>query len=172
MDENKSKDVVESTAQVEQPKIDNKVEKLKVKKKPKLKKFSQEDDIVKIDLTNQPEENADTKQSTDEVSVRDGSETSKKVSEENVQETVVEMAGGRRKLSKGDLVIIFDGWVSTNLEFAWETHPTFVFIMFERSYQALEGDSALLPQYTPSKLTNIFFYKRNRILVADPHRYQ
>ena len=108
MDENKSKDVVESTAQVEQPKIDNKVEKLKVKKKPKLKKFSQEDDIVKIDLTKQPEENADTKQSTDEVSVRDGSETSKKVSEENVQETVEELTGEKEKALQDEVTPVVE----------------------------------------------------------------
>ena len=108
MAENKSKDVVESTAQVEQPKIDNKVEKLKVKKKPKLKKFSQEDDIVKIDLTKQPEENADTKQSTDEVSVRDGSETSKKVSEENVQETVEELTGEKEKALQDEVTPVVE----------------------------------------------------------------
>ena len=108
MDENKSKDVVESTAQVEQPKIDNKVEKLKVKKKPKLKKFSQEDDIVKIDLTKQPEENADTKQSTDEVSVRDGSETSEKVSEENVQETVEELTGEKEKALQDEVTPVVE----------------------------------------------------------------
>ena len=67
MAENKSKDVVESTAQVEQPKIDDKVEKLKVKKKPKIKKFSQQDDIVKLDLTKKPEEDADRKQKTTDV---------------------------------------------------------------------------------------------------------
>ena len=90
MTENKSKDVVESTAQVEQPKTNDKVEKLKVKKKPKIKKFSQQDDIIKVDLTKPPktEEDADTKQSTNEVPVRDGSETSEKVSEENVEATV------------------------------------------------------------------------------------
>jgi hypothetical protein len=95
MAENKSKDVVESTTQVEQPKANDKVEKLKVKKKPKIKKFSQQDDIIKVDLTKPPktEEDADTKQSTNEVPVRDGSETSEKVSEENVEATVEELTG-------------------------------------------------------------------------------
>jgi len=46
----------------------------------------------------------------------------------DVQEVIVDMGHTRRRLSKGDLVIIFDGWTTTNLEHAWETHPTFVFL--------------------------------------------
>ena len=48
------KEVVESTTQQEEPKLDTKVEKLKVKK-PKMKKFEQpEDNIIKVDLSKPP----------------------------------------------------------------------------------------------------------------------
>ena len=86
MAENKSKDVVESTAQVEQPKIDDKVEKLKVKKKPKIKKFSQQDDIVKLDLTKKPEEDADRKQETTDVVSNQQAQVVEEVVEEVPQE--------------------------------------------------------------------------------------
>ena len=86
MAENKSKDVVESTAQVEQPKIDDKVEKLKVKKKPKIKKFSQQDDIVKLDLTKKPEEDADRKQETTDVVSDQQAQVVEEVVEEVPQE--------------------------------------------------------------------------------------
>ena len=41
----------EATEQVvEQPKLDDKVEKLKVKKKPSMKKFNNQDEVIKVDL--------------------------------------------------------------------------------------------------------------------------
>ena len=54
-----------------------------------------DDSVIKVDLTkpSKTEEDADTKQSTNEVPVRDGSETSEKVSEENVEAAVEELTG-------------------------------------------------------------------------------
>ena len=52
------------------------------------KEIKQEDDnIIKVDLTKKPETDAVPEQSTDEVPVRDESETSEKVLEENVETT-------------------------------------------------------------------------------------
>ena len=53
-----------------------------------------DDSVIKVDL-NKPieEENANTEQSTDEVSVRDESETSEEVRKENVEATVEESTG-------------------------------------------------------------------------------
>ena len=53
--EEKLEEVVEETTQQEQPKIDDKVEKIKVKKKPSIKKFSNDPDgITKVDLSKPP----------------------------------------------------------------------------------------------------------------------
>jgi len=92
MTETKKEEVVDSTTKKEQPKTDNEVGKIKVKAKPKVKKFSQPDEVTKVDLTKK-QEDATSKQSTDEVPVRDESETSEKVSEENVEATVEELTG-------------------------------------------------------------------------------
>ena len=51
------------------------------------KEIKQEDNIVKVDLTKKPETDAVPEQSTDEVPVRDESETSEEVLEENVEAT-------------------------------------------------------------------------------------
>jgi len=52
------------------------------------KKITKEDDnIIKVDLTKKPETDAVPEQSTDEIPVRDESETSEKVLEENVEAT-------------------------------------------------------------------------------------
>ena len=76
MEENK-KEVVESTTekvveqveQKEQPKVDDKVEKIKVKAKPKMKKLGGDKDIIKVDLTKKPAIVADPvpKESVDDV---------------------------------------------------------------------------------------------------------
>ena len=92
MTETKKEEVVDSTTKQEQPKTDNEVGKIKVKAKPKVKKFSQPDEVTKLDLTKK-QEDATSKQSTDEVPVRDESETSEKVSEENIEATVEELTG-------------------------------------------------------------------------------
>ena len=44
----KKETVVEETT--EQPKVDSTVEKIKVKKKPTMKKLSQDDEVTKVDL--------------------------------------------------------------------------------------------------------------------------
>ena len=51
------------------------------------KQIKEDDNIIKVDLTKKPEENAVPEQSTDEVPVRDESETSEKVLEKNVETT-------------------------------------------------------------------------------------
>jgi hypothetical protein len=51
------------------------------------------DNITKVDLTKKPEEDAVPEQSTDEVPVRNESETSEKVLEENVETTNEELTG-------------------------------------------------------------------------------
>jgi len=55
--------------------------------KVSLKKENNDDNIIKVDLTKKPEEDAVPEQSTDEVPVRDESEASKEVLEENVETT-------------------------------------------------------------------------------------
>ena len=49
MAKKKKETVVEETT--EQPQVDNTVEKIKVKKKPSIKKFNKEDGITKVDLS-------------------------------------------------------------------------------------------------------------------------
>ena len=49
MTETKKEEVVDSTTKKEQPKTDNEVGKIKVKAKPKVKKFSQPDEVTKVD---------------------------------------------------------------------------------------------------------------------------
>ena len=51
------------------------------------KEIKEDDNVIKVDLTKKPEEDAVSEQSTNEVSVRDESETSEKVLEENVETT-------------------------------------------------------------------------------------
>ena len=67
----KEKEVVEKTA--EEPKIDNTVEKIKIKKKPNMKKSNQPDEIFKVELNKpiepekkneEPKENAEVEAST------------------------------------------------------------------------------------------------------------
>jgi len=58
----------ETTEQVvEQPKVDDKVEKIQIKKKPTPKKFAQDDEPIKVDLSKppKPEEN-ETKENSDD----------------------------------------------------------------------------------------------------------
>ena len=77
------KDVVEQTTKDNVTKVDLK------------KQNKQDDNIVKVDLTKKPETDAVPEQSTDEVPVRDKSETSGEVQEEN--EKVVEELTGENK---------------------------------------------------------------------------
>jgi len=63
----------------------------KVKKKPgRPRKLVSQDETFKVDLNKKEEEDAVEEQKTDEVSVRDGSEVSEEVPQENKQETVEE----------------------------------------------------------------------------------
>jgi len=76
MAKKKKEEVVENTTKDNVTKVDLNKNKIK-----------EDDNIIKVDLTKKPEENAVPEQSTDEVPVRDESETSKKVLEENVETT-------------------------------------------------------------------------------------
>ena len=65
----------------------------KVKKKPgRPRKLVSQDETIKLDL-NKKQEDAVEEQETNEVSVRDGSEVSEEVPQENNQETVEESSG-------------------------------------------------------------------------------
>ena len=69
--------------------------------KVSLKKQTDDNDnIIKVDLTKKPETDAVPKQSTDEVPVRDESEASEKVLEENVEKTDEKPAGESEKVSE------------------------------------------------------------------------
>ena len=54
MAKSKKETIVEET--IEQPKVDDTVEKIKVKKKPTMKKLNQDDEVVKVDLSKPVEE--------------------------------------------------------------------------------------------------------------------
>jgi len=69
--------------------------------KVSLKKQTDDNDnVIKVDLTKKPETDAVPKQSTDEVPVRDKSETSEKVLEENVEKTDEKPTGESEKVSE------------------------------------------------------------------------
>tara|TARA_R110002073_G_scaffold321168_2_gene497143 strand:+ start:679 stop:1881 length:1203 start_codon:yes stop_codon:yes gene_type:complete len=63
MEENKNEEVVEQIT--EQPKVDDTVEKIKVKKKPTMKKLSQDDEVIKVDLNTPPTPKEDEKTKED-----------------------------------------------------------------------------------------------------------
>ena len=73
MEENKNENVAEKATKDNVIKVDLK------------KEIKEDDNIIKVDLTKKPETDAVPEQSTDEVPVRDESETSKEVLEENVE---------------------------------------------------------------------------------------
>ncbi len=85
----KLEEVVEETTQQEtpikeEPKIDDKVEKIKVKKKPSMKKLNQEDDgVIKVDLNNPPkiEEDAISESKTESMDAREQANDGGKVGE-------------------------------------------------------------------------------------------
>ena len=69
--------------------------------KVSLKKQTDDNDnVIKVDLTKKPETDAVPEQSTDEVPVRDKSETSEKVLEENVEKTDEKPTGESKKVSE------------------------------------------------------------------------
>ena len=90
--------VVEQTT--EQPKVDNTVEKLKIKKKPKKKKFSQDNEPIKVDLSKppktekneQPVDNTKTEDVQEEVieETTDKEEVIEQVAEEDAEQPVLE----------------------------------------------------------------------------------
>ena len=66
----KKTEIVEET--IEQPKVDDTVEKIKVKKKPSMKKFSNDPDgITKVDLNKSPKEKEENEQPLDATETED-----------------------------------------------------------------------------------------------------
>ena len=78
MAKKKKEEVVEKT--IEQPKVDNTVEKLKIKKKSTMKKLNQDDGPIKVDLSKPPKEKEEDVQPTDDAKTEE-------VQEEVVEET-------------------------------------------------------------------------------------
>jgi hypothetical protein len=96
MEENKENVVEETTSQEnpvkEEPKVDDTVEKIKVKKKPKMKKLSQSDEPIKVDLSKPPpktKEDAVQEPKTESVDARKQASDGKQVGEgeSNKEET-------------------------------------------------------------------------------------
>ena len=67
--------------------------------KLEIKQTNEDDNVIKVDLTKKPETDAVQKQSTDEVPVRDESESSGEVQEEN-KEVVEEVTGEGEKIAE------------------------------------------------------------------------
>tara|TARA_R110000796_G_scaffold83848_4_gene183088 strand:- start:875 stop:2068 length:1194 start_codon:yes stop_codon:yes gene_type:complete len=65
-----------------------------------------DDSVIKVDLSKSIEEDATREQSTDEVPVRDESETSEEVLEENVEEQVEELTGEEEQTVQDDKPIV------------------------------------------------------------------
>jgi len=79
MAKKKKEKVVEQTT--EQPKVDNTVEKIKIKKKPSMKKFSNDPDgAIKVDLSKPPKEKEENEQPVDNTET-------KEVQEKTIEET-------------------------------------------------------------------------------------
>ena len=85
----------ENKKEVAEQATENNVTKVDLKNKNKT-----DDNVIKVDLTKKPETDAVPKQSTDEVPVRDESETSEKVLEENVEKTDEKPTGESEKVSE------------------------------------------------------------------------
>ena len=82
MTEETKEEVVEEIT--EQPKVDDKVEKIKVKKKPSMKKLNEEDGATKVDLSKPSKEKEDavSERKTEEISVDETSRDSETMGEE------------------------------------------------------------------------------------------
>ena len=65
-----------------------------------------DDSVIKVDLSKSIEEDATREQSTDEVPVRDESETSEEVLEENVEEQVEELTGEEEQTVQDDKPVV------------------------------------------------------------------
>ena len=108
MEENKNENVVEEITQEnpvkEEPKVDDKVEKLKVKEKPKMKKLNQQnDDIIKVDLSKPPkiEDNTGEEEKTEETEKTEEVEKIK----EDVETPIVEEVTDEKEEKKIDPVV-------------------------------------------------------------------
>ena len=105
MAKKKKEEVVEQTT--EQPKVDDKVGKLKVKKKPTIKKFNQDDELIKVDMSNpKTETDAVQEQSTDEIPVRDESDASEKMVEEVIEQSKEEPTGEKDSIQNEEKPVL------------------------------------------------------------------
>ena len=76
----KKKEVVEETTKQEnlmkeEPKVDDTVEKIKIKKKPTMKKFNQDDELIKVDMSKPPKTETDAIQERETKKVDVGEQT-------------------------------------------------------------------------------------------------
>ena len=86
----------------EEPKVDNTVEKIKIKKKPSMKKFSNDtDSVTKIDLSKTPKTEDAAVQEETTASVQDVGEKSKGSEEE----TQVEVSQQEEKVQNEEVVL-------------------------------------------------------------------
>jgi len=86
MAKKKKEEIVEQTT--EQPEVDDTVGKLKVKKKSTMKKFSRNDETVKVDIGNPPKEEVKDKQPVDDTKT------------EEVQEKIIEETTDKEEVTK------------------------------------------------------------------------
>ena len=89
MAKKKKEEVVEQTT--EQPKVDDKVEKIKVKKQPTMKKFIQDDKPIKVDMSKPPKIDEDTVKEDTKQETTGSPEVE---ASETVQEVVEEVSSG------------------------------------------------------------------------------
>ena len=89
--EETTKNVVEETTNKEQPKTDDKVEKIKVKKKPKMKKISQEEEITKVNLSKTKDPAEKEEEKVDDVVEEVVEEVIEEVIEDKKEEPVEEI---------------------------------------------------------------------------------
>ena len=89
--EETTKNVVEETTNKEQPKTDDKVEKIKVKKKPKMKKISQEEEITKVNLSKTKDPAEKEEEKVDDVVEEVIEEVVEEVIEDKKEEPVEEI---------------------------------------------------------------------------------
>ena len=171
MAKKKKEEVTEEVTQeqvVEQPKVDDTVEKIKVKKKPTMKKLSQDDEVIKVDL-NKPVEETKTKEtSVEEVveekqkeSIEQTTETPvlEEIVEEEVKEQVEEIAQEAEKAITESMETGKDlpENVRKLMEFMEETGGDLHdYVKLNQDYSELDNHSLLKEYYKQTKphLTN------------------
>ena len=94
MAKTKKEEVVESTAKQEQPTVDNEVGKIKVKKKPSMKKFNEEESVTKIDLSSINKVEDDTEEI---IKVKIDNNNEDKVEDKVVEQVVEEIVEDKKE---------------------------------------------------------------------------